>query len=1838
MARCGAAPKGPGPAAVERQRLKEALAEQLRQDLGRLLAEGTRSDVTIRVGDAELRAHRAVLLARAPRLFAELGRGRPAREVLRLDGVGPAELRRFLRLVYSSDKNLKEAEELAIMKKVLEPKLIQENNITALQNTQTNVNCLEDGKRTPVDQNTASGATQREAACSSCIEEKIPDVVVDAESNKATAGNSKLEAASVLGEDLMMLYKNRCCPDINICIEGKDFQAHRAILCARSSYFAAMLSGSWAESSQEHITLQGISHAEMSVILHFIYGGILDFPDQVDVGRMLGIADMYGLDGLKEVAIYILKRDYCNFFQKPVPGKQQPVLECMAIAHSLGVENLYAACMKWVVKHFAKCLSERSFASLPAELQNNCLVMLINSLNHKNAAFLLMESDRLINSLPQVKWTEAAVALASRLQEECVTFIVANFLDIVQSEGFSVLLQVSERPLDGLRAAWRGVGLWTDTKEDAQLKAPAQRGSRSPLPRNAFAYEVHSFVLNGCLLLFPQAQAMSSKPDLLELIFNAIEKSINNENSCFLLVAVDTLLESTNVKETGFTCKIQALRDKLWVFLVQSFYAVRHTESWKLMRPDHQQKIQAAAFDKGDDRRLGKKPVFTSSQLNKSLPESVGTRNISWTEHGKKDCWGDSSTNQDKMKSDGLGASGHTSSTNRNTVNTASKHEDVKGKDGKKVVPKITKDSKPGEKAASPKARAVIKTKIESNGNVKAESTLTKQDTEKTSSASGQKNSGSAKGLKNHEGKTAGARPKVLTVTSSVQIKTKPLKKNTEKESPSIATVAGTSSKSANSSPDIQSASEQTEEPKEDKLVEEGKKQTVKTKSTVKTPNGIANKKKKTDLEASITTSSLTKKSTGKGFNEQNAQAVLKKKGNVSSNSAAQQKAQNTPTSSPKNQGPQGESPNSLKSGMSPKHNEEKNALQHLVQTTLPEKHSSAKKKSVKQSQTPVAKATAKITPKTPALSKHAEVMNNKDPKPKTAGQSVLKSQSSAQKHSRSESPVVQKNVYTSEHRSSGQKLEKNTTSQLHDNNECHSAKQSESSKSMMESSSKDELLVSCQPNKQKLPDHSENVEYKIQSESSPLITEETTSKLHVSLQNEMEARQTRGDETGILQTGDSEKADNTAEFHCHAESSSDGSSGFSKETNQRASASTALVKQSEATKVCTEKSDKMNSGTGLNYGENALPSFSRMITNKEEETAPPQIHPEGFLTADELCDTSALTEYKSVIADLDDVSECSTEQITEKYSPSYTEPIDPAETPENHENAEIPFVDHWSTGALDPKESPESDTGSATTSSDDIKPRSEDYDAGGSQDDEGSNERGISKCSTMLCHDFLGRSSSDTSTPEELKIYDSSLRIEVKMKKEGSDLFRVNSTSDDEIPRKRPEIWSHQERVRANTRESKSSTFGNAQFTQEADQVSSSADETEDDRSEAENVAANFPLSNVPPQQFQGIDNLAFEDATENDTASQEFSKTKNFKRSVLLSVDECEELGSDDRVETHTSRQHSIDSLTPSEVFDSVSQEHHGKTFYSRYSLEIEDGFLDCKQRKDRDNRSDKNQSSLLHLHGTEIAGKENQGASVTEQNCPEKVHSAASLSPEKQKVTMKNEVAAEFHQCNKYSDNDARSQERPCHLDLQQREANSDVQKSSSAKSVEASKNQTLTQESQVRDSQPATTECANTDILPGDIDDYDTMAQTCMYEHRPSKTLSPIYEMDVGEAIEQRMDSETAVLDVDFEDQQFAEQDWTLLRQLLSEQDSSIGFKNSVPEDLNLAQCLINQTLFLARDGSNPQGTSQVDTFSRWTELMSPLDDSSASITVASFSSEDCSSPQGEWTILELETHH
>lgn len=775
--------------------------------------------------------------------------------------------------------------------------------------------------------------------------------------------------------------------------------------------------------------------------------------------------------------------------------------------------------------------------------------------------------------------------------------------------------------------------------------------------------------------------------------------------------------------------------------------------------------------------------------------------------------------------------------------------------------------------------------------------------------------------------------------------------------------------------------------------------------------------------------------------------------------------------------GPQGDLPNPLKPGLSPKQNEEKNMTQLLANS---DKQSISKKKS-KSAQAASAKATAKIivSSKNQAHSRKNETVNTKDQKQKmVAGQSLLKLQSLSQKHPRSESPV-HKSIPGEGQKNSGQKLENVATlgAQQHNNNTSSPGKKNNSEICTLDAHKSDIAEL-------------ENLPPLEERHCKGTLEPSCVTKVNASKEHEKEAKQgCKGDKSPVIEN--SEEC-NAIELHCAEE--------HKKIVCENVSGNSTISVSKEGILQCNRVPESVAchnplklSGENKNQGKSIdskdtletemcandnlshnLSEIANDSSNSEhEEKKSSKACVVGSESADEFSDKSAFTESQSATVESDVASKSCPGHVTEKCSSKDT---DTTETPESHENSEAPFTDHWNLSSNDPKESPESDTGSATTSSDDIKPRSEDYDAGGSQDDEGSNERGISKCSTMLCHDFLGRSSSDTSTPEELKIYDTSLRIEVKMKKENSDLFRVISTSDDELPRRKPETWSHQdnERKRGNT------NFATAPFPQEGDQVSSSADETEDEKSENENVVENLLPSELPVQQFHGIVNLAFEDAAENDIEGQEFSATKNFKRSVLLSVDECEELGSDDGGEAHISLQRSMDAGTPSDVFDGVSNDHQRKTYYSRYSLEIEDGFLECKEHDK--GRLEKNESSSVDLQDSKLKTKDNPGTSAAEQKYSEKVGNSYPPT-EDQNENGKNEENNEL-QCNKLLDCDTKSQERPCHLDLHQRD-NTELQKNSATKPIDLCKNQSLNQEVHMKESEPASTEYANTALSAGNV---------------------------------------------------------------------------------------------------------------------------------------------------------
>ncbi|XP_043941597.1 BTB/POZ domain-containing protein 8 isoform X2 [Protopterus annectens] len=1655
---------------------------------------------------------------------------------------------------------------------------------------------------------------------------------------------NKSETASVLGGDFLSFYRKCCYPDVNICIEGRVFPVHRAILCGRSRYFAAMLSGSWAESSQENIHLQGLSHVEVDVMMNFIYGATLDIPSEADVGQVLSLADMYGLEGLRDVAVYVLKRDYCKFFCKPVAGMQQSVLDCLVIAHKIGEESLYIPCMRWISTHFVKCLSERSFAGLPSDLQRACLNALTQSLNRKNAAVFLMDCDHLIGSLPGVKWAEKSLAFASELQQECISYIVAHFSDTIETVGFHHLLQ---------------------------------------------------------------AQAMSSTPYLLERLIAAIEKSLTTENCCSYFIGLTTLKRKVLSENLGFTCEIQALHDKLWLFLVQSFYAVRHTEGWKLMNPDDREKIQAAALDKGDDRRLSKKPVFSSSQnkYTSSRSKEVDASKHSASELTERQSSRSSSlTSQKKMKSDGLGTSGPQAGGSRSTVNKFPlKTEDLKRKDSnsKKITARPVKDVKPEERETNGtlKLRSVTKPKISTTGNKKEENSASQEGIDVINPTNGQKHA-IAKPVKNHNGGSTGSKPKVSTGSLASQSKFQSTARKTVGRgiSQSDLSRSSTSTGSASLAKDDCSSSKHSRESCEkidaggangisgtestcsmipsngaQDIHSQSLKETTraeKMRSSIKMGES-SGLRKNGKPRTSHATSSATVKPTVKGTTEQYLQTQVKKRVTTSTTSSVSHiRSSSSSPIATKNQDSKGNVPNVQKSMTRQK--QTGNVSAAGIKDTSDAIQNG--RKNVKQAHT--ATSAAMKTPiKSVAIATDcAEVKKNTSVH--KAGQKPINSSDHSPSKPVSTAQSSRKTCATKNQRHCTSVEDilntENISSQKQDDlgpfptleSICPREESDFSNQCPQAHCSPQQMRAFAKSSEMSLPSYGH----------SHVGNEVPKGGLHLHF-------------TGTVTDGDQIIFSNTTDdLECEVLCSLNESErkDILKSEACKITLQFAVESKAENFSKCVDVINKTDHEKLQDFRESVSEASNGLLTETEpvREDFSNEMNCVGLaidvrsgkssICSDSIINTCLAAQDKrepnefvlegitATYSKQDHMAKYSVGHVPDKVSDSPND-MDTTETPEGQSDS--PFIDHhWNltSGILHQKTSPESDSGSATTSSDDIKPRSEDYDAGGSQDDDGSNERGVSKCSTMLCHDFLGRSSSDTSTPEELKIYDTGLRVEVrsKSKETASDHCHVNSTSEDDAAKK-ADLWSHQEDVIMDEAgEDDIVISSNAQFTYINDQLSSSADETEDEKSETENAAAIPPPSQTDQvtHHFEGIVNLAFEDAAESETGAPEHSLSTKFRRSVLLSVDECEELGSDEGEGQMTSC-HLTDSIISAEVHDggtNVHTAHLGK-IYSECTHSTSDN-LECGlQNKDKNTTensficpdvcsmeySDTQQCASQSVvksaeqniipgytyHSTEccITGNSADDQDIRDQ-----------IKFNKAGVTMQNEIYN-----SQAANNENEIQERPYHLKLSHSEPASETQRCSSTKDLDHRQLLVTNLEGQGNESSPASAPLTNTTLPTGDLDDYETLTYTCIHDRRPSKSLSPICELDVGDVFEPAVEAGVPFMAVDQDEQKlFAERDWILLRQLLADQQDCLDIKNSVPEDINLAQYLINQTLILSRDSSKSQGKVpfEREIVNRWSDLLSPLEDSTASITVASFSPEDVSSPQGEWTIVELETHH
>ncbi|XP_061093208.1 BTB/POZ domain-containing protein 8 [Conger conger] len=1605
--------------------LKKCLATALSKDLHRLLIEENEADVTLCVGSSTFRAHKAVVLARAPHLLEDASADS---DLIHVKNLKTAELKDFLLRVYTAEER---------MGKFQKPVLGSPE--PTRQGVGTNPPCLAE---------TSAGRNS-----------DLPT----------------LETACGLGADLLDLYQTGRASDISIEVGARVFQAHRPILCARSQYFSAMLSGRWLESSRQCITLQGLGPEEMEILLQFMYGATLDLPPGTNLCQVVYAADMLGLDGPKDVAEVVLTRDYCRFFPKPVDGVQKSILECLSLSHSLRFERLYGLCLRWVAEHFVKCWSERSFALLPAGLQRHCLTTVTEAMTVKNVVSLLCSSEQLIGSLPEVKWAKQALALANELQEACLRTIVTHLPEVTHTVAFHTLRRVEE---------------------------------------------------------------FSLEPRTLKKICAAVKDGLTVENCCRLFAAVDGMAGNeeegdefpeemgTKGDQESFRHEVRALRVRLWTFLLQSFFAVRHTQGWRSLSPKHREKIQAAALDKGDGRILGKKPVFTSSQQQKRVKCPAAPSESPRPPRRQDAPRSVAQTAARTMKSDGLG---------HGVPGRGACNEAPKGKNGKAKA-------QPEDRGVNGKAKMAAASTTELNGATNAQDRARRENSAPV--ANGPRGSPTGRVGKEPEKKAnPGARPKTGPASSAAtgQPRGGKLQRSGSGKDPpqrpdgtsSAPTPASTTSASASSSVSPENGSNSPRSPAL------GHKPKSTAQITTRSPLTKTSQKPELGKANSMASKVSTREADSKAKPPPSGRATA-----VLPGTRADPKGRSTPSGS-ENHGSRPASAATARKPASPR-KEEGRASPRLSAAGARGASEAAKKKSTK------------TTPATGTEAKPATKSTKPGPSP--SRQSPLPpSKSGTKQKSSAETPAGKPAL-----RPGG------AAKQAPPGPKKQAAKSKEASpRKSPESKSAEPVLGAEGAVPGAGVEHSQPraVDMEDSSHNPPRLP-------------------------GSCNGGENLPSNPPTTDHC-----------LLSETSVQETEPEHHVVADGA------QSDRLSAAAPAQGFPVGATPVGPGPTAEEQEGA-------GKWAAGYPIPSSLYARQGQTLECLN--------------PPKHSNP--PADTPGSPGGSEMPMEGPWSSPHQ--QVSPESETGSVTTSSDDIKPRSEDYDAGGSQDDDCSNERGgsgFSKCGTMRCPDFLGRSSSDTSTPEELKACDggAGLRVEVRLRgRDVADPFHTHSTSEEEAARRRPRSWLRRDDGPTEDGPSQGEVLVDVKgvpelglyYDEEDDGEEEEEEEVGNERAEAEIPPGKVPSPPVDPSPapFRGIVNPAFEDAGGADNELPDYQPSSGFCRSVLLSVDECEELAS----EEGGTQSPLGDRPAACDVFENDPRHPHPNSrSTSRHPKSTPNhcgSFPDFKEPPMEENVVEGGATTPLFL--TEVRDPPQE-----DRKCPGTGGVKASgllVEPDT------------F---------DLRPQERPCRLDLQ----NTDhyPNGNSPTEPVDA---QRVDLHLDLRDPQLTMSTPTHAATSPtGDLDDCDDrLDQTCTYDRRPSKTLSPIYEMDVGEAFEQSSDADRCTVGRpeqpgEKEDNGvFAERDWTLLRQLLSDQDSSLGIINSVPEDLNLAQYLIKQTLALSRDCLEMHAMlpHEKETFKRWAELISPLEDSATSITVTSFSPEDAASPQGEWTIVELETHH
>uniref|UniRef100_A0A8B9F1D5 Kelch like family member 24 n=1 Tax=Amazona collaria TaxID=241587 RepID=A0A8B9F1D5_9PSIT len=146
---------------------------------------------------------------------------------------------------------------------------------------------------------------------------------------------------------------SRLFTDVIICVEGREFPCHRAVLSACSSYFRAMFCNDHRESREMLVEINGILAEAMDCFLQYVYTGKVKITTE-NVQYLFETSSLFQISVLRDACAKFLEEqlDPCNCL-----GIQR-----FADAHSL--KTLFTKCRNFALQTFEDVSQHEEFLEL----------------------------------------------------------------------------------------------------------------------------------------------------------------------------------------------------------------------------------------------------------------------------------------------------------------------------------------------------------------------------------------------------------------------------------------------------------------------------------------------------------------------------------------------------------------------------------------------------------------------------------------------------------------------------------------------------------------------------------------------------------------------------------------------------------------------------------------------------------------------------------------------------------------------------------------------------------------------------------------------------------------------------------------------------------------------------------------------------------------------------------------------------------------------------------------------------------------------------------------------------------------------------------------------------------------------------------------------------------------------------------------------------------------------------------------------------------------------------------------------------------------------------------